>query len=59
MTVLDMRHQLLAFYERRGYFQTGETVPFMYGQEKFGVPKRDDLVFVKVRVSIHARFIFS
>ena len=46
MTVLSVRSELVAFYERRGYRQTGQTKPFPYGDERFGVPKRDDLEFV-------------
>ena len=46
MTVLSVRSELIAFYERRGYRQTGGTKPFPYGDERFGVPKRDDLEFV-------------
>ncbi len=30
----------------RGYLPTGETRPFPYGDERFGIPRRDDLVFV-------------
>lgn len=46
MTVLSVRSELIAFYERRGYHRTGQTKPFPYGDERFGVPKRDDLEFV-------------
>lgn len=45
MTVISKRAELIAFYERRGYQRTGETEPFPYGQERFGVPKVDDLEF--------------
>ncbi|WP_019175714.1 GNAT family N-acetyltransferase, partial [Brevibacterium ravenspurgense] len=45
MTVISKREELIAFYERRGYQRTGETEPFPYGQERFGVPKVDDLEF--------------
>ncbi|MFD0803810.1 GNAT family N-acetyltransferase [Streptomonospora algeriensis] len=44
MTVLRQRADLIAWYERRGYRRTGETVPFPYGDERFGLPKREDLV---------------
>lgn len=43
MTVLDARTELLAFYERRGYVRTGEHKAFPYGDERFGLPQRDDL----------------
>ena len=46
MTVLAQRPELIAFYGRHGYLPTGETRPFPYGDERFGVPLRDDLSFV-------------
>lgn len=45
MTVIDVRAELIAFYERRGYRRTGEFKPFPYGDTRFGQPKRDDLRF--------------
>ncbi|MGP4111819.1 GNAT family N-acetyltransferase [Streptomyces sp. 4N509B] len=45
MTVLSVRHELIAWYERRGYARTGERTPFPYGDERFGVPRRPDLEF--------------
>ena len=45
MTVIDIRDELIAFYQRRGYHRTGVIKPFPYGDERFGVPKRDDLRF--------------
>ncbi|HEY9111002.1 MAG TPA: GNAT family N-acetyltransferase [Rhodanobacteraceae bacterium] len=45
MTVIDVRAELIAWYERRGYRRTGEYRPFPYGDERFGIPKRDDLRF--------------
>ncbi len=45
MTVIDIRDSLIAFYERRGYSRTGIHKPFPYGDERFGIPKRDDLRF--------------
>lgn len=45
MTVIDIRDTLVAFYERRGYRRTGVFKPFPYGDERFGIPKRDDLRF--------------
>jgi ribosomal protein S18 acetylase RimI-like enzyme len=49
MTVIAQRDALIAWYERRGYQRTGETEPFPYGDERFGLPKRDDLYFVVMR----------
>lgn len=45
MTVIDVRDELIAFYERRGYRRTGVYKPFPHGDERFGKPKRDDLRF--------------
>jgi predicted N-acetyltransferase YhbS len=46
MTVIHIRDGLIAYYERRGYVRTGESRPFPYGDDRFGVPLRDDLSFV-------------
>lgn len=45
MTVIDIRDELIAFYERRGYRRTGIHKPFPYGDARFGLPKRGDLRF--------------
>ncbi len=45
MLVLRQRGDLVAWYERRGYRRTGEESPFPYGDARYGLPKRDDLVF--------------
>lgn len=45
MTVIHQRDTLIAWYVRRGYLVTGETKPFPYDDERFGVPLQDDLYF--------------
>lgn len=45
MTVIDIRDALIAFYARRGYARTGVFKPFPYGDERYGIPLRDDLRF--------------
>ena len=45
MTVISVREELIAWYERRGYRRTGIHSPFPYGDARFGVPKREDLRF--------------
>ncbi|MBQ1095948.1 GNAT family N-acetyltransferase [Streptomyces sp. b94] len=45
MTVISVREDLIAWYERRGYRRTGEMTPFPYGDERFGIPQRADLEF--------------
>lgn len=49
LTVIQQRLELLAWYERRGYERTGVLKPFPYGDERFGLPRRPDLVFEVLR----------
>ena len=46
ISVFPQRDTLIAWYERLGYAATGETLPFPYGNPRFGLPKRDDLHFI-------------
>jgi ribosomal protein S18 acetylase RimI-like enzyme len=39
MTVITLRHELIAWYERRGYHQTKERRPFP-NDPRFGIPKQ-------------------
>ncbi|MFJ6215994.1 GNAT family N-acetyltransferase [Streptomyces sp. NPDC092296] len=48
LTVIRQRADLIAWYERRGYRRTGETLPFPYEDERFGVPLRPDLCFERL-----------
>jgi GNAT superfamily N-acetyltransferase len=48
MTVLVQRDDLIAWYERRGYRRTGQTLPFPYGNARAGIPKRGDLAFAEL-----------
>jgi ribosomal protein S18 acetylase RimI-like enzyme len=52
MTVIGVRHELIAWYERRGYARTGERRPFPYGNERFGQPRRPDLDFEVLRKTL-------
>ena len=45
MTVIDLREELMRWYERRGYRRTGIKKPFPTTDPRFGLPKRDDLRF--------------
>jgi len=54
MTVIVQRTELIAWYERRGYVRTGERKPFPYGEERFGLPRRDDLEFEVLQKSLEA-----
>lgn len=48
ITVIDIRDELIAWYERQGFERTGASAPFPYGDERFGIPLRDDLRFVEL-----------
>ena len=45
MTVVTIRTELLAYYNRRGYVDSGRREPFPIHDPKFGLPKRTDLEF--------------
>jgi ribosomal protein S18 acetylase RimI-like enzyme len=49
MTVLVQRHELIAWYQRRGYQRTGVHEPFPYGDPRAGLPRRADLQFEVLR----------
>lgn len=40
MTVISIRAELIAWYERHGYVRTGETKPFPMDDPNFGIPKQ-------------------
>ena len=40
MTVISVRKELINWYERRGYINTGETKPFPH-DPNFGIPKQE------------------
>jgi GNAT superfamily N-acetyltransferase len=48
MTVISMRSELIAYYERRGYAKTGATEPFPENDPRFGLPKVRGLTFVEL-----------
>jgi GNAT superfamily N-acetyltransferase len=52
MTVITLREELLAWYQRRGYQRTGNRKPFPYGDERFGLPRRPDLEFEVLKKSL-------
>ena len=54
MTVIAQRAELIAWYERCGYALTGERRPFPAADPRFGLPRRDDLVFVVLARSLGA-----
>lgn len=52
MTVIRQRRELIAYYERRDYILTDELRPFPYADERFGLPKTKELVFVVLTKSL-------
>jgi GNAT superfamily N-acetyltransferase len=48
MTVISVRDELIAYYERRGYAKTGVSEPFPEDDPRFGLPKVRGLVFVEL-----------
>ena len=52
MHVLDVRSELISYYERKGYAGTGETADWPWGILKWGTPKREDLKFVVLQKKI-------
>jgi len=40
MTVISVRDELIAWYKRRGYTDTGERKPFPMNDPRFGLPKQ-------------------
>lgn len=45
MTVISVRHELIAWYQRLGYRLTGARKPFVVPDERWGIP-RQELEFV-------------
>ena len=43
MTVITQRLELINWYQRQGYVLSGEKREFPYGDERYGIPRRDDL----------------
>jgi GNAT superfamily N-acetyltransferase len=46
MTVISVRQELIAYYERRGYKWTGKTEPFPENDPRFGLPKTKLILYV-------------
>lgn len=45
MQVITLRHELIAYYERRGYQRTGENRAFPATDPRFGLPRVEGLKF--------------
>lgn len=46
MTVVTRRLELIAWYERRGFFDTGRREPFPLDDPRFGLPRTRELEFM-------------
>jgi ribosomal protein S18 acetylase RimI-like enzyme len=44
MTIISLRHELIAFYERRGYRRTGQRKPFV-ADGRHGIPRAQGIEF--------------
>ena len=51
MTVISVRQELISWYERHGYMQTGATKPFPADEFRFGIPKKP-LMFLILQKSL-------
>lgn len=52
MTVISVREELIAWYQRRGYADTGERKPFPMNDPRFGLPKQA-LEFIVMEKQLH------
>ncbi len=52
MKVISIRSELIAYYERKGYKRLNQFDAFPYGDSRFGIPKRDDLEFVRMEKTL-------
>ena len=48
ITVIPQRAELIAYYERRGFFKTGKEEPFPEGDPRFGIPKVTGLRLIEM-----------
>lgn len=55
MWVITLRHELIAYYERRGYRRSGETRPFPATDPRFGLPKVEGLMFEVLEKFLQSR----
>ncbi len=54
MTVISIRKELIAWYERHGYKNTGERKPFPMNDSRFGIPKTE-LEFIVMEKEIEIK----
>lgn len=51
MSVISIRVELIAWYNRHGYKKTGKVSLFPYAEPRYGIPNRDDLVLETLKRS--------
>ena len=54
MTVIHKRSELIEWYKRRGYVDTGRREPFPHREQRVGLPKTDDLEFAVLEKTLGA-----
>ncbi|MGO8756435.1 MAG: GNAT family N-acetyltransferase [Gallionellaceae bacterium] len=54
MQVITLRHELIDYYQRRGFRRTGQTRPFPSADPRFGLPKVAGLRFEVLEKSLAA-----
>jgi ribosomal protein S18 acetylase RimI-like enzyme len=52
MNAMNVRKNLIAWYQRRGYVLTGEQEPFIFNQDRHGGVNRTDLSFVVLQKAL-------
>lgn len=52
ITVITVRTELIAWYRRRGFVDTGEIRAFPQGDPRYGLPKRSDLALAVYRKAL-------
>ncbi len=52
LLIIHHRREIIDWYQRRGYQLTGEKKDFPYGDERYGIPVRDDLYFLTMTKSL-------
>jgi ribosomal protein S18 acetylase RimI-like enzyme len=51
--VIELRTDVIAYYERRAYTLTGRHLPFPYGNARFGLPRTTQLRFVVLQKTLN------
>lgn len=52
ITVIHLREELIAYYERRGFVKTGKSEPFLYNDPREGIALRNDLKLIELKKTV-------